>query len=252
MSDTIVEVRDLWKSFNDQPVLTGINLSLIRGESLVVIGQSGCGKSVLLKHLICLMTPDKGSVIFDGEDLADRSSRELIQIRRRIGILFQSAALFDSLTVSENVGLGLRQSRAMKESEIARAVMEKLDLVGLADAADKRTSELSGGMRKRVGLARAIVSEPQLLLYDEPTTGLDPITADMINDLIVDLNQKLDVTSVAVTHDMISAYKIADRVIMLYAGKIQFDGTPDELRATSDPTVRQFITGSAQGPIKVR
>jgi phospholipid/cholesterol/gamma-HCH transport system ATP-binding protein len=166
-------------------------------------------------------------------------------------MLFQSAALFDSLTVEENVGLGLRESRKYRSSEIAEVVRHKLAMVGLEDAAEKRPAELSGGMRKRVGLARAIAYNPELLLYDEPTTGLDPITADIINDLIVQLNEKLKVTSIAVTHDMRSAFKIADRIVMLYARKVHFDGSPEELRQSEDPVVRQFITGSAKGPIRV-
>ncbi len=167
-------------------------------------------------------------------------------------MLFQSAALFDSLTVAENVGLGLKESRRFDNSRIAEIVREKLDMVGLAGAAEKSPAELSGGMRKRVGLARAIAYDPEMLLYDEPTTGLDPVTADMINDLIVDLNRQLNVTSIAVTHDMKSAFRIANRIVMLYDGKVEVDGTPDEIRNSEDPVVKQFITGSAVGPINIR
>ena len=244
-----IQIQDLHKAFNGQPVLNGISLNISTGESITVIGQSGCGKSVLLKHIIRLLEPDQGQVVFDGADLADLDNRSLTAVRQRVGMLFQSAALFDSMTVAENVGLGLRESRQHTNDRIDQIVIEKLKMVGLADDGDKHPSELSGGMRKRVGLARAIANDPEVLLYDEPTTGLDPITADMINDMIVNLNKMLKVTSISVTHDMTSAYKIADRIIMLYLGKIQFDGTPDELRQSDDPIVQQFITGSATGPI---
>ena len=177
--------------------------------------------------------------------------RDLVKVRRRIGMLFQSAALFDSLTVGENVGLGLKEDGRRRAADIREIAAEKLRMVGLLSAIDKYPSELSGGMRKRAGLARAIATDPEVLLYDEPTTGLDPITADMINDLIAELNGQLHVTSIAVTHDMISAYKIADRIVMLYKGKVYFDGTPEETRTTDDAVVRQFISGSASGPIQV-
>ena len=251
MDVPIYKIEGIKKHFGLLPVLEGVNLEIMRGESIVVIGQSGCGKSVLLKHLVGLMHPDEGNVIFDGQDLSDLSFTELGAVRLRMGMLFQSAALFDSLTVGENVGLGLKESRKYKRTEINEIVLDKLELVGLASAVDKYPSELSGGMRKRVGLARAIATEPEVLLYDEPTTGLDPITGDMINDLIVNLNEKLSVTSIAVTHDMKSAYKIASRIVMLYQGKVQFDGTPEETRNTQNGIVRQFINGLATGPIKV-
>lgn len=252
MNQTLIQLEDVYKSFGSQRVLRGISLDIERGQSIVIIGQSGCGKSVLLKHIIRLLEPDKGRVIVDGSDLAELRNDELATMRRRIGMLFQSAALFDSLSVEENVGLGLKESRCYKKDEIRDRVMEKLNMVGLRDAAMKSPSELSGGMRKRVGLARAIAEDPEILLYDEPTTGLDPITSDMINDMIVDLNHKLNVTSVAVTHDMRSAYKIADRVVMLYNGEVEIDGTPQEIKDTDNEIVRQFVTGSGRGPIKVR
>ncbi|MDF1545343.1 MAG: ABC transporter ATP-binding protein [bacterium] len=251
-AESVIQITDVSKSFGRNPVLDELNLNIQAGESIVIIGQSGCGKSVLLKHIIKLIEPDRGTVRFDGLDLQEVRGRHLITLRRRIGILFQSAALFDSMTVAQNVGLGLRESKEHTVDQIEDIVHEKLDLVGLADAAEKFPAELSGGMRKRVGLARAIATDPEVLLYDEPTTGLDPITADLINNLIVELSQHLKVTSIAVTHDMVSAYKIANRVVMLYEGKVRFDGTPEETRATEDATVRQFITGSARGPIKVR
>jgi len=251
MNEPLIRIKDLGKSFERQKVLDGVDLDINRGESIVIIGQSGCGKSVLLKHLIRLLEPDRGEVLFDGKDVNAVEQSELVQIRRRVGMLFQSAALFDSMTVEENVGLGLRESRKHNEKEIHEIVQEKLTMVGLVSATDKSPAELSGGMRKRVGLARAIANDPEVLLYDEPTTGLDPITADMINSLIVELNTKLNVTSIAVTHDMKSAFKIADRIVMLYHGKVEFDGSPDQVRLTDNAIVKQFITGSAEGPVEV-
>ena len=249
MSNPFIETQQLRKSFQGREILRGVDIKAYRGESIVVIGQSGCGKSVLLKHFIRLLEPDQGTVMFDGQDISELAGRNLARMRQRLGMLFQSAALFDSMTVAENVGLGLKESRKYTRAEITQTVLEKLEMVGLVEAAEKQPAELSGGMRKRVGLARAIANNPEVLLYDEPTTGLDPITADIINDLIVNLNQKLNVTSIAVTHDMTSAYKIADRIVMLYDGSVQFDGTPDEIKNTDDPVVRQFISGSAKGPI---
>ena len=251
MSILKIKIEDVYKSFNGQKVLDGVNVDIDSGQSMVIIGQSGCGKSVLLKHLIRLIEPDKGHVYFDGVNLSDLKSSELTLFRQRFGMLFQSAALFDSMTVEENVGLGLKELKRYTEKEIRDIVMEKLELVGLASSADKKPAELSGGMRKRVGLARAIANNPEVLLYDEPTTGLDPITSDIINDLIVELNEKLKVTSITVTHDMKSAFKIANKIIMLYQGKVEFDGTPQEIKNTPNEIVQQFISGSAVGPIKV-
>ena len=251
MSILKIKIEDVYKSFNSQKVLDGVNVDIDSGQSMVIIGQSGCGKSVLLKHLIRLIEPDKGHVYFDGVNLSDLKSSELTLFRQRFGMLFQSAALFDSMTVEENVGLGLKELKRYTEKEIRDIVMEKLELVGLASSADKKPAELSGGMRKRVGLARAIANNPEVLLYDEPTTGLDPITSDIINDLIVELNEKLKVTSITVTHDMKSAFKIANKIIMLYQGKVEFDGTPQEIKNTPNEIVQQFISGSAVGPIKV-
>lgn len=252
MAKAFIQINDLHKSFHKQMVLGGVTLSIERGQSIVIIGQSGCGKSVLIKHVVRLLEPDAGNVIVDGARLSDLGGRDLIAMRRRIGMLFQSAALFDSLSVAENVGLGLKESRRLSGDQIHEIVLEKLDMVGLKSAADKYPAELSGGMRKRAGLARAIADNPEILLYDEPTTGLDPITSDMINNMIVELNQELKVTSIAVTHDMTSAYKIADRIVMLYQGRVEFDGTPDEVRATDNQVVQQFITGRATGPIQVQ
>jgi phospholipid/cholesterol/gamma-HCH transport system ATP-binding protein len=245
----MIEIVDLHKSFGSLTVLRGVNLNVEKGESMTVIGGSGSGKSVLIKHIIGLLFPDKGKVIVDGQVLNELEEFGLNELRKKFGMLFQGAALFDSLTVWENVGFSLKQHTKQSDTEIRKIVTEKLALVGLKDVEDKMPSELSGGMKKRVGLARAICMDAEIILYDEPTTGLDPITADAINDLIVDLRKKLGVTSVAITHDMQSAYKISDRIAMLYKGEIQEIGTPDQIRNTTNPIVRQFITGSAVGPI---
>jgi len=245
----MIEINDVHKSFGNHAVLRGVNLTVEKGESMTVIGGSGSGKSVLLKNIIGLLTPDKGRVVIDGQVLNELDEFGLNELRKKFGMLFQMAALFDSLTVWENVGFSLKQHTKLSGKEIRKIATEKLALVGLKDVEDKMPSELSGGMKKRVGLARAICMDAQIILYDEPTTGLDPITADSINDLIVDLRKKLGVTSVAITHDMQSAYKISDRIAMLYKGEIQEIGTPDQIRSTNNPIVRQFITGSAVGPI---
>ena len=245
----MIEIADLHKSFGSLQVLRGVNLTVEKGESMTVIGGSGSGKSVLIKHIIGLLFPDKGQVTVAGQVLNDLDEQQLNELRKKFGMLFQMAALFDSLTVWENVGFGLKQHTELSDEEIRAIATEKLALVGLKDVEDKMPSELSGGMKKRVGLARAIAMDAAIILYDEPTTGLDPIAADAINDLIVDLKKKLGVTSVAITHDMHSAYKISDRIAMLYKGEILEVGTPDQIRNTTNPIVRQFITGSAVGPI---
>jgi phospholipid/cholesterol/gamma-HCH transport system ATP-binding protein len=248
---TMIEIVDLKKSFGNHEVLKGVNLTVRRGETVVVIGRSGCGKSVLLKHVIGIMKPDSGKIIVDGTDVTGLRQSELYEFRRKFGMLFQGSALFDSLSVWENVGLGLTEHSNLSETEIRKRVCEKLELVGLNRIDESRPSELSGGMKKRVGLARAIAMDPPVILYDEPTTGLDPIMADVINELIRNLQRTLKITSVAVTHDMKSAYKIGDRLAMLYGGKIVFEGTPDEIRASSNGVVRQFVDGRAEGPIPV-
>ena len=245
----MIAVRNLHKRFGDVTVLDGVDLDVSRGESVVVIGQSGCGKSVLLKHIVALLRPDEGSVVVDGRDIFDLPHGELIAYRKRIGVLFQFGALFDSMTVAENVGFCLKESLRLEADRIDGIVQEKLALVGLADAGDKMPSEISGGMKKRVALARAIAADPDIILYDEPTTGLDPITGAMINELIVDVNKTIGATSIAVTHDMASAYKIADRIVMLLDGKVVWDGSPDDIRRTDHEAVRQFINGSSVGPI---
>lgn len=245
----MIEIQNLHKGFGPLDVLSGVDLEIKTGETVVVIGRSGCGKSVLLKHMVALLRPDDGNVIVDGDNIFDFTTSELREYRKRVGVLFQFGALFDSMTVAENVGFCLKEGMHMSSVLIEHKVAEKLALVGLKDIGDKMPAEISGGMKKRVALARAIATEPDILLYDEPTTGLDPITADRINELIVDVNKKLGVTSIAVTHDMASAYKIADRIIMLYQGRVICGGTPDQIKNSDDPVVRQFINGSSTGPI---
>ncbi len=250
MSDKSIKIENLYKSFDEQRVLSGVSLTIPAGETVAIIGRSGTGKSVLLKHIIRLLEPDAGRVLFHGKDIALMNYKQLVEVRRKVGMLFQSAALFDSLTVAENVGLGLRESRQYSQKEIERKVAEKLEMVDLEGAEDKLPSELSGGMRKRVGLARAIASDPEVLLYDEPTTGLDPITADMIDEMIQRLNDNLSVTSVVVTHDMKSAFRIARRFVMLHEGNVHFDGSPEELNKSEDEIVQQFIEGIQRGPVR--
>jgi len=245
----MIEIINLCKSFDDHVVLDNLNLNINTGETTVIIGRSGCGKSVLLKHIIGLMKPDHGQVLVDGKDVTKMDEKELNAMRMKFGMLFQGAALFDSLNVLENVGFALLEHMNASEAEVKKRVKECLALVGLKSIEYKKPAELSGGMKKRVGLARAICLRPQIMLYDEPTTGVDPIMGDAINDLILELHNKLKVTSIAVTHDMTSAYKIGDRMAMMYNGKIITDGTPDEIKNTKDPVVRQFITGTGKGPI---
>lgn len=244
-----IACRNVHKRFMLKRVLTGVNLVVNPGETLVIIGQSGCGKSVLLKHLVGLITPDRGHIYVDGEDITHFRRKKLFEMRMRFGMVFQGAALFDSLTVMENVGLAIREHTEKSDEEVAEICEQKLSMVGLSGVGDKRPAELSGGMRKRVGFARAIAMEPECVLYDEPTTGLDPIMADVINKLINKLNDELEITSVVVTHDLASAYKTADRIAMLHEGRIIFTGTPDEVRSTDNEAVRQFVEGSAEGPI---
>jgi len=248
--ETII-ASDVHKAFGKKTVLNGIDLTVHDGETLVIIGRSGCGKSVFLKHIIGLMKPDAGTITVDDCDVTASKGRELNDIRRKFGMVFQGAALFDSLSVGENVGFYLYEYSDLSAEQIAGTVEEKLRLVGLENISDMKPAELSGGMKKRVGLARALAHDPQIVLYDEPTTGLDPIMADVINDLIIKLDEQLDVTSIAVTHDMASAYKIADRIAMMFGGKIIAVGTPDEIKNSDDVYVQQFINGRAEGPIDV-
>jgi phospholipid/cholesterol/gamma-HCH transport system ATP-binding protein len=240
-----IRIEGLHKGFRGHPVLSGVDLEIARGESVVIIGKSGGGKSVLLKLIIGLIRPDAGRIWVDDREVTAMGSRELAQLRTRFGMLFQGAALFDSLTVGENVGLGLREHTRKSEREIREIVRDRLALVNLKDIENLKPAALSGGMRKRVGLARALAMDPQFMLYDEPTTGLDPVTGDVIDDLIVSLRERFNVTSVAVTHDMKSAFKIADSIAMLHEGKIGYRGTVDETRATTNEVVRNFINGVA-------
>lgn len=243
----MIEIRGLKKSFGSQEVLRGIDLTIEDGETVAIIGQSGCGKSVLLKHIIGLLMPDEGEVIVDGVNIAKASRTELEKIRSTIGFLFQSAALFDSMSVSDNITLGLREHGMTDVKRLASIVSEKLAMVGLAGSANKMPSELSGGMRKRVGLARALATDPRYIFYDEPTTGLDPITSDQIDELIKDVTDKLNVTSLIVTHDIFTVDRIAKRVVFLHQGKVYFDGSPKELRASQDPTVKLFLERYSHG-----
>jgi len=246
----MIQIRGLTKQLGSKRVLDGLDLDIPKGETLVVLGPSGTGKSVLLKHIIGLMGPDRGSIEIDGENIVGMKEPEMNNVRKRFGMLFQGAALFDSMTVGENVGLALREHTRMKDREIRARVEERLEWVGLKGVEAMKPASLSGVMRKRAGLARAIAMDPQFILYDEPTTGLDPIMADVIDRLIRDLQKRMGVTSIVVTHDLTSATKVADRMAMLYGGKVVFQGTPAEVHATKDPLMRQFIEGSSTGPIQ--
>ena len=241
----MIEVRDLSKSFGGHPVLEDVNLRIQNGESVVIIGRSGGGKSVLLKHLIGLLQPDRGTVLVEGENICGMNERQLIRVREKFGMVFQGAALFDSMTVAENVAFPLQRKGGYTAGEIDRLVARTLDVVGLPGTERKTPAELSGGMRKRVGLARAIIYEPRIILYDEPTTGLDPIVSDSIDKLIMRVNETFKVTSVVVNHDMRSARRVGQRIILLHQGKIYATGTPDDIFASTDPVVRQFIDGVA-------
>jgi phospholipid/cholesterol/gamma-HCH transport system ATP-binding protein len=239
----MIEVRDLKKGFGARPILDGVSFRIEKGESVVIIGRSGGGKSVLLKHLIGLLKPDAGQVLIEGENIVPMNERELLRVRRKFGMLFQSAALFDSMTVAENVGFAFRRDRSLPEEEVRRKVAEVLEMVDLPGTEDKKPSELSGGMKKRVGLARAIIYQPQIILYDEPTTGLDPIVSDSIDHLILRVRDRLDVTTVVVTHDMRSTRRLGQRILMLHDQRIYATGTPDEIFNSQDPVVRRFIEG---------
>lgn len=245
----MIEVINLWKAFNGHQVLKNLNLTIKKGETMVIIGCSGCGKSVLLKQIVGLLRPDLGQVFIDKQDITRATEKELNKIRLKVGMLFQGAALFDSMNVGENVGFVLREHTDLDKITIFKRVRESLQLVGLKGIENLSPAELSGGMKKRVGLARAICARPDIILYDEPTTGVDPVMADAINNLIRSLHDKLEATSIAVTHDMVSAYKIADRISMLCGGRILETGTPEEIKNTKNATVKQFITGAAHGPI---
>ncbi len=252
MSDASVAVRDVWTRFGESGpwVHRGIDLSARRGESLVVVGGSGAGKSTILRLLIGLLRPERGSVQLGGVDVGRAREREQHELLRRVGVVFQFGALFDSLPVWENVTFALRE-RGFRPAELRRIAGEKLKMVGLRGAEDKRPGELSGGMRKRVGLARAIAHDPEILLCDEPTSGLDPVMSDTVTELIVQMKERLGVTSVTITHDMKSAYRLADRIAMLYGGRVLLCDTPDKFRESDDPIVQQFVQGRALGPMSI-
>lgn len=237
----MIEIKNLKKRFGKKEVLQGVDLVINKGETLVVIGKSGCGKSVLLKHIIGLLKPDEGEIFFEGVNIVKMKMKELNKIRLKFGFLFQGAALFDSMTVAENIGLGLKENTKMTSREIESIVAEKLDLVGLPGTQKMKPADLSGGMKKRVSLARSLATNPEYILYDEPTTGLDPVMSDAIDELIRELSERLKVTSIVVTHDIFSVYDVADRVAMMEEGKIYFHGTPKELVETKDPVIRKFL-----------
>lgn len=246
----MIKIVNLHKSFGQNKVLQGVNLTIERGETLVIIGQSGSGKSVLIKHLIGIIKPDRGNIFVDGVEIVNLKEDELHKIRRKFGMLFQGAALFDSMTVAQNVSFGLERYTDYQPGKIQEVVEESLAKVGLKGVENLMPHELSGGMKKRVGLARAIAYWPEIILYDEPSTGIDPIRADAIINLIDRMKKELKVTSVIITHDMTSSYKVADRIAMLYGGKIIEIGTPEEIKRSENQVVQQFIHGQAEGPIE--
>ena len=245
MTAPLVEFRDIHKRFGRLVVLDGVSLAVARGESVVVIGASGSGKSVMLKHIVGLLRPDRGEVYFDGQRVDHLPEKRLMEIRKRVGFLFQMGALFDSLTVGENIAFPLQEHSRKSPDEIRDVVANRLKMVGLPGIEKKLPGELSGGQRKRVALARAIALEPELILYDEPTTGLDPIRSDVINELIIKLQRELHTASVTVTHDMNSAFKVGHRIVMLHEGKLIMDGTPEQIRESDNPIVRRFVQGEA-------
>jgi phospholipid/cholesterol/gamma-HCH transport system ATP-binding protein len=248
--ERVIEMEGVGKRFDGIEILRGLDLAVFRGETLVIIGRSGSGKSVTLKHIVGLLDPDRGRVRVFGRDLAGASRRELLAIRLRIGYLFQSGALINWLPLGDNVALPLRAHRkGLSRDEVARRVREKLEMVELGDAGGKYPSDISGGMKKRAGLARAVILDPEVILYDEPTSGLDPVMSSSINEMVIRTREVLGATQVVVTHDMESAFRIADRIAMLYEGRIIAAGKPEEFRNSEDPVVRQFITGSSKGPI---
>ncbi|MDQ7816702.1 MAG: ABC transporter ATP-binding protein [Melioribacteraceae bacterium] len=238
----MIEIIDLHKSFGNNYVLRGVNLTINAGEALAIIGRSGCGKSVLLKHIVGLLMPDSGTVKVEGESISEIEKKDLYRIRRKFGFLFQGAALFDSMTVYENISLPLVENNlGYSKTEIENAVSEKLELVGLPGTQNLKPAELSGGMKKRVGLARALITNPDYILYDEPTTGLDPVMSDAIDELVKELSEKLNVTSIIVTHDMFSVKNTAEKISMMHEGKIYFNGTPQQVLESEDPIIKKFI-----------
>ena len=244
-TENVIELKNVYKSFNGKKVIDGVDISVKKGEALAIIGPSGCGKSTLLRLIIGLFHPTSGEIIVKGVNIADLDKEQIVNIRKNIGMVFQSSALFDSLTVGENVAFGLREHKNYSEDKIKEIVAGKLEMVGLKGAENLMPSELSGGMQKRVSLARALATDPEIILYDEPTTGLDPITATSIEDLILDLHHKLNTSAVIVTHQLTTVYKIADRIVMLHNGKVIEAGTPEETIRSANPVIKHFITGKA-------
>ncbi|MEW6557084.1 MAG: ABC transporter ATP-binding protein [Elusimicrobiota bacterium] len=248
----MIKIVNLYKSFAENKVLDGVNLEIQAGETITIIGGSGCGKSVLIKHIVGLLKPDAGEIFVDETEITKLDEKPLSEVQKKFGFLFQGAALFDSLTVGDNVAFGLRNLTNLSGTEIAEKIKLCLSRVGLEGIENMKPSELSGGMKKRVALARAIAIDPKYIFYDEPTTGIDPIMADVINDLIIHLQKTLNITSIVVTHDMTSAYKVSNRIAMLYDGKIIGIGSPDEIKKTDNLFMKQFTTGSSMGPIKMK
>jgi phospholipid/cholesterol/gamma-HCH transport system ATP-binding protein len=248
----MIRLVDVHKAFGPKKVLTGFTLDVNEGETTVIIGYSGSGKSVAIKHIVGLLEPDAGTVFVDGQEVPTLARRELYRLRSKIGYVFQFAALFDSLTIGENVAMGLRKQSELSTAEIEQRVDEALQLVDLPNVEDRFPAELSGGMRKRVGIARAIALRPKYILYDEPTTGLDPVTSAVIDQLMIRMRDTLGVTSVVITHDMRSAYTVGTRIAMLYEGRVRQVGSVDEIRHTADPVVRQFIEGRATLDLEAR
>ncbi len=243
----MIEVKNIYKSFGKKQVLSGVSFKILNGKTFTIIGGSGQGKSVIIKHIFGLLKPDSGDILVDGNSILNLTKKELFQIQIQFGIVFQGAALFDSLTVRENIGFGLHWIKNLPQKEIDKIVIEKLKMVDLpTDICNQKPSELSGGMRKRVGIARAIAYDPKYILYDEPTTGLDPVTSDVINNLILRLQKDLKITSIVVTHDMKTAYKVSDSLVMIDDGKVVQEGTPDEIKNTTNSKVRHFIEGIAE------
>ncbi|PKN60896.1 MAG: ABC transporter ATP-binding protein [Deltaproteobacteria bacterium HGW-Deltaproteobacteria-11] len=247
----MIKLIDIHKSFGKQKVLDGLNMAIEAGKTTVIIGRSGGGKSVLLKHIIGLIKPDSGHVLIDETDIIGLPEKDLNEVRKKFGMLFQEAALFDSMTVGENVAFPLREQTKLKEEEIRQIVADRLRAVGLSGVEEKMPSQLSGGMRKRVGLARAIALHPRIVLFDEPTTGLDPVMTEAINQLIMDTQKNFNLTCVVISHDIQSIFRIGHKIAMLYEGRIIEYGTPEEIRASDNPVMRQFLSGSVDGPIKV-
>ncbi len=247
--EVVISVKNVVKNFGARRILNGITLDIYQGETLVIMGGSGCGKSTFLRHLIGSIRPDSGEVWMFGKDIAKATEDQMDVIRKKFGMLFQSGALFDSMTVGENIALPLREHTKLDNSVVSIIVKMKLELVGLRGFEDLMPAQLSGGMKKRVGLARAIALDPTIIFYDEPTAGLDPVMTGVVDKLTIDLTKKLNITSVVVTHDMNSVFRIADRIVMLHQGNVLQIGTPDEIRHSKNPIIQQFITGEAEGPI---